>query len=50
MKGVQCNELFGGIALRNHAYFNIIIILIIIISDIIITIAVNSEQRLLAGR
>ena len=21
MKGVQCNELFGGIALKNHAFF-----------------------------
>ena len=22
MKGVQCNELFGGIALINHTFFN----------------------------
>ena len=22
MKGVQCYELFGGIALKNHAFFN----------------------------
>ena len=24
MKGVQCYELFGGIALKNHAFFHLI--------------------------
>ena len=27
MKGVQCYELFGGIALKNHAFFREIIIM-----------------------
>ena len=27
MKGVQCYELFGGIALKNHAYFYICVII-----------------------
>ena len=26
MKGVQCYELFGGIALKNHAFFGLFVL------------------------
>ena len=32
MKAVQCNELFGGIALKNHTFFYILLLLCVMMS------------------
>ena len=47
MKGVQCYELFGGIALKNHTFsffhFHIVIMTIVIFNNItIITTTIKS--------
>ena len=41
-RGVQCYELFRGIALKNHTFFSIIVIMIV--SEVVVIVASSPHQ------
>ena len=44
MKGVQCYELFGGIALKNHTFFGqpLLFFLPLQLSDVVLVVVVDA--------